>query len=110
MTEYLVVYEITSSRPLTDDVLTALTDALLDITENDPSTMDPDLAASIGGNAVDIQMVVRADDPAAAGTKALCTIRSAIHATGGATPGWETAQGTMRITPADAADPLLTGA
>ncbi len=54
MTGYLVVYEITSSRPLTDDRLTELADALLDITENDASTLDPDLAASIGGSAVDI--------------------------------------------------------
>jgi hypothetical protein len=48
-----------------------------------------------------------AADPAAAGTKAICAVRAALHAIGDATPGWEAARSVMRVAPADAADRLF---
>jgi len=82
-------------------------DALLDIEDVDPAISDPDLAADLSSGHVDVQMTVEAADPAVAMVKALATLRSAIHAIGGATPGWETTTAVMHAAPADAADRLL---
>jgi hypothetical protein len=79
-------------------------EALLDLEEADLAIQDPDLAADISTGHVDVQMVVEADDPAAAMVKALATLRAAIHAIGGATPGWETASAVMHVAPVDAAE------
>jgi hypothetical protein len=83
-------------------------DALLDLEDADPAITDPDLAANVEIGCVDVQMTVDAEDPAAAMVKALATLRSAIHAIGDATPGWETATATMHVAPADAAERLLS--
>jgi hypothetical protein len=82
-------------------------DALLDLEEVDPAIADPDLAANLDNGRVDVQMIVDAEDPAAAMVKALATLRSAIHAIGDATPGWETTTAIMHVAPIDAADRLL---
>jgi hypothetical protein len=74
----------------------------------DAAITDPDLAADLGTGFMDVQMIVDADDPAAAMVKALATLRAAIHAIGDATPGWETTTAVMHVAPADAADRLLT--
>jgi hypothetical protein len=109
VTGYLVVHEITYSGDLTDEMLDALTNALLEVENSDGAITDPDLAASLTTGHVDVQMVVEAADPAVAATKALCALRTAIHAIGGATPGWETALGIMRIAPAEASERLFAG-
>lgn len=67
-------------------------------------------AADFATGRVDVQMIVDADDPAAAMVKALASLRSAIHAIGDATPGWETSTAVMHVAPADAADRLLASA
>ena len=85
-------------------------DALLDLEAADAAIEDPDLEADLSSGHVDVQMIVDAEDPAAAMVKAFATLRSAIHAIGGATPGWETASAVMHVAPADAADRLLTSA
>jgi hypothetical protein len=38
---------------------------------------------------LDVTMIVEAEDLVGAAQKALCAVRAAIHAAGGATPGWE---------------------
>jgi len=109
VTGYLVVLE-TRTEHLTDARLDALMEALLDVERGDSQISDPDVAARIAEGTADIQMLVEADDPAEAATKALCAVRTAIHATGDATPGWETAHGVMRIAPSDASDRLFVTA
>jgi hypothetical protein len=79
-------------------------DALLDLEEADAAVEDPDLAADISTGHIDVQMLIEADDPAAAMVKALATLRAAIHAIGDATPGWETTNAVMHVAPADAAE------
>jgi hypothetical protein len=87
--------------------LEPLMDALLDLEEADPSIEDPDIAANVSTGCVDVQMLVNADDPSLAMVKAFATLRSAIHAIGDATPGWEMSSAVMHVAPADAAERLL---
>ncbi len=99
MTEYLVTQHIAATGDLTDEHMSKLMDALLDVESTDQAITDPDLTATLSTGRVDVQMTVAADDPAEAATKALCAVRSAIHAIGGATPGWETKHAAMHIAP-----------
>lgn len=106
--KYLTVQEIQYVGPGTcEPRLEPLMDALLDLEEADETIMDPDLAANVSTSRVDVQMTVDAEDPAVAIGKALATLRTAIHAIGDATPGWETSTAVMHVAPADAADRLL---
>jgi hypothetical protein len=88
----------------------ALADALYELDDSDPDVTDADLTARLTEGRVTASMVIEAGDPAAAATKALCAVRTAIHTIGDATPGWETATGVMRIAPADEADRLFASA
>jgi hypothetical protein len=90
--------------------LEPLMDALLDLEETDACIEDPDIAADVSSGCVDVQMLVEADDPASAMVRAFATLRSAIHAIGDATPGWEMASAVMHVAPADAAGRLLASA
>lgn len=85
-------------------------DALLDLEEADEAIADPDLAANLETGCVNVQMIVDAEDPAAAMVKALSTLRAAIHAIGDATPGWDPTSAVMHVAPADAGDRLLAPA
>jgi hypothetical protein len=106
--KYLTVAEVRFIGDLNtlQDRVCALEDALLDLEDVDSAITDPDMAANLTAGRVDVQMNVTAEDPAEAATKALCTIRTAIHAIGDATPGWETASAVMHVAPADSADRL----
>lgn len=83
-------------------------EALLDLEAVDEAITDPDLAADLDAGCVDVQMIVAADDPAAAMVKALATLPAPIHAIGDATPGWETTTAVMHMAPVQAADRLIT--
>jgi hypothetical protein len=109
VTEYVVIQEIAYTGDLTGDRLDALMDALADVEVTDPAITDPELAASLDENSVDVQMTVEAADQAEAAAKSLGALRMAIHATGDAALGWETSQGIMHIAPAALLDRLLTG-
>lgn len=111
MTGYLVIHEIAyRGDELSQDRLDKLMNALLDVENGDDGITDPDLAAALSTGEVDVQMTVEATDPAEAATKALCAVRTAIHAIGDATPGWETSHGVMRIAPIEVSDRLFAGA
>ena len=108
--KYLTVQEIACVVPTAcGERVEPLMEALLDLEAADPVVEDPDLAADVSTGHVDVQMIVEADDPAAAMVKALATLRAAIHAIGDATPGWETASAVMHVAPADEPDRLLAG-
>jgi hypothetical protein len=107
--KYLTVQEVAYAGPGPfEPRLGPLMDALLDLEAADAAVEDPDLVADLSTGRVEVQMAVAAADPAAAMVKALATLRAAIHAIGGATPGWETALAVMHVAPADAAEQLLT--
>jgi hypothetical protein len=106
--KYLTIQEIQCVGPADcESRIEPLMDALLDLEEADAMIADPDLAADTVTGRVDVQMIVDADDPAAAMVRALATVRAAIHAMGDATPGWETSTAVMHVAPADAAHRLL---
>src|SRR5215470_1133868 len=71
------------------DDLDSLTDRLADVLYELRDVTDPDLGGSLLDGRLDVTMVVDADDLADATAKSLCAVRAAIHAVGGATPGWE---------------------
>lgn len=109
--KYLTVQDIQCVGPAScEPRLDPLMEALLDLEEADEAITDPDLAADLSTGRVDVQMIVEADDPAAAMVKALATLRAAIHAIGDATPGWETSTAVMHVAPVGAEDRLLASA
>jgi hypothetical protein len=71
------------------DDLDAQADRLADALYDLHDIIDPDLGGSLAEGRLDVTMVVEADDLADATAKSLCAVRAAIHAVGGATPGWE---------------------
>lgn len=110
--KYLTIQEVLCIGDLSDFEarLDGLMNALLELAEQDPSIEDPDLAATLTTGRVDVQMTVEAEDPAEAMVKALCTLRSAIHAIGDATPGWETARAVMHVAPVEESARLFVDA
>ena len=110
MTKFYVEFGIDAAGRIPEGVFDALADALYDLEAGDQAIEDTDLGASLAGGHATVTMTVDAGDQAQAGTKALATVRAAIHAIGGATPGWETDRGVMRVAPADASDRLFTSA
>jgi hypothetical protein len=102
--------ELHASGPLDDARLSALADELFELDASDPVVEDMDVTAAIGDEHVTVAMCVDAEDPAQAATKALCVVRTAIHAIGGGTPGWETSRTVLHVAPSDAADRLLSPA
>jgi hypothetical protein len=99
--------ELNAGRPMSDHRFDALADALYDIDASDPEITDTDLGAALTEGRATVSMAVEADDPADAATKALCTVRAALHAIGDSTPGWEATRSVMRVAPADATDRLF---
>ena len=55
----------------------------------EPGTVDADLSVDLAAGTIDFQVSVQADDPAAALAHAQAFVRSALHAAGVSTPGWE---------------------
>ncbi len=109
--KYLTVQEITyADVPTFGSRLDALMEALLSLEADDSAIEDPDLAADVSSCRVDVEMTVQAADPAAALVKALATLRAAIHAIGGATPGWETTGAVIHAAPTETPGQLLTSA
>ena len=86
-----------------------LMEALLSAEDASPAISDPDVTADISSGDVEVRMTVVADDPVAAMSTAIATLREAVSATGDA-PAWETATSVMHVAPADAADSLLVAA
>ncbi len=112
MTEaYLVVLEVRyRGGEITAAAIEELTDALLDVVAQDSTISEPDVAASLGVGAMDVQMVVTASDQAQASVKALATVRTAIGDATAASAGWEETHELLRVAPLDAADRMVASA
>jgi hypothetical protein len=87
-----------------------LMEALLHAEEASPAIIDPDVTADISSGDVEVRMTVVADDPVAAMSMAIATLRDAISAIGEVASAWETATSVMHVAPAEAADSLLVAA
>jgi hypothetical protein len=105
--KFYVEVELAADAPISENRFDALAEALYDLDASDPEISDTDLSASLAEGRATVSSAVEAEDPAAAATKALCTVRTALHAVGDATPGWEAARSVMRVAPADASDRLF---
>ena len=64
---------------------------LLTLEECNPDVVDPAVSTEFDRNVVLVELVVVAGDLPAALDKALSVVRTAIHAIGGATPDWPSA-------------------
>jgi hypothetical protein len=87
---YLIWQQVTYTAP--DDFeehIDALMQALLALESTDEAVADAEVAASLATGSADVQMTVEAPSPAEAAVKAQATLRSALHAIGDLTPGWE---------------------
>ena len=98
---FYIEIELRASGQLDDDRFDAFADALYDLDEADPLIGNMSLGASLAEGRADVSMTVEEVDPAAAATKALASVRAAIHAIGDATPGWDTAHSVIRVAPAE---------
>ena len=107
---FYIEIELRASGQLDDDRFDALAETLYDLDEVEPSIGNMTLGASLAEGRADVSMTVEAADPAAAATKALSSVRAAIHAIGDATPGWETARSVIRVAPAEESERLSASA
>lgn len=67
-------------------------DHLVELEDGDAALSDADMSAGLAVGRVEISIVVDADSIEGAAAAGMVAIRCAVHAAGGYTPGWETAQ------------------
>jgi hypothetical protein len=73
------------------DAIAQVTDQLAEIDEHTPAFLDFAVSADATNNAAVFEITADATDELEAITGALSWVRAAIHAAGGATPGWSIA-------------------
>jgi hypothetical protein len=107
--KYMTIQQVRSIDAIScEPCIAPLMSILLDREAADEAIEDPDIAADLSTGDVDVQMIVEADDPAAAMATAFSVLRAAIDAVGDATPGWETTSAVIHVAPADAAERILS--
>lgn len=67
----------------------AVVDHLIELEECTPGLLDSTVGLDMGAQTLDVQITIEADTGGAALDQAVSCLRSAIHAAGGSTPGWE---------------------
>jgi hypothetical protein len=88
--EWMTVQDVRfAGSALCGTCLGPLMEALLGAEEASPAIIDPDVTADISSGDVEVRMTVLADDPVAAMSTAIATLREAVSATGDAAPAWE---------------------
>lgn len=75
-----------------DDLFDPLADAVYELTD----VIDADLGARLNHAEFDVTMAIDADNELTALSQGIAAVRCAIHAAGGATPGWEEHFETIR--------------
>ena len=73
-------------------------DAVLEALLVDSAVIDPDAGGSLARGQITFTMSVEADDDLEAMSTGLVHLRSAIHATGGATPDWAVDTSKVHLT------------
>jgi hypothetical protein len=80
------------------EVIVQVTGHLADIDEHTPEFLDYAVSADASNNTALFEITADATDELEAVAGALSWVRAAIHASGGATPGWSVAGvGAMRV-------------
>jgi len=109
--EWMTVQEVRfSGVAYCEPCLAPLMEALLRAEESSPAVVDPDVTTDISSGDVEVRMTIVADDPVAAMSMAIDTLRTAIAATGEAASAWDTSASVMHVARADAADSLVSAA
>ncbi len=85
--KYEGLVELTVTSPIAD--FETHTDQLMDALLALEDLIDPDVGGSLAEGRMDITMTIEADTIPDAAYKSLAAVRTAIHAAGGVTPGWE---------------------
>lgn len=104
MYEAVIPIHVGLSGPGVDlgEVIDDVTDQLALIDERTPELLDYAVSSDVTDNAVIFELTVEADDDMQALSAALSWVRTAIHATGGNTPGWAIEGSVSVATLADA--------
>jgi hypothetical protein len=110
MGEFCTEIEVRAGSPVSDEEFGVLADELYALDTACPDVTDADLLVS--GDIARFTMTVTADGADGAAARALATVRAAIHAAGGRTPGWEDweARSVMHIAPAEESSRLYADA
>ncbi len=109
--EWMTVQEVRfSGAAYCGPCLAPLMEALLSAEDSNPAIIEPDVCADISSGDLEVRMTIEADDPVAAMSVAIATLRAAITASGDTASNWETAASVLHVARADAADSLLVAA
>ncbi len=73
------------SRDRAEEIFDELAEAVYDLAD----VIDADLGANLEECLLDFTMAIDAEDEVSALRQGLTAVRTAIHASGGSTPGWE---------------------
>lgn len=73
----------------TEQVFDTVTEALFDQESASETLLDADVTSSLSDNTISLAIVGTGETIEAASENASSAIRSAIHKSGGATPGWD---------------------
>lgn len=71
-----------------EEIFNSVADALFELESTSETLLDADVTASLGENTVSLSVVGIGESIEEASENASSAIRAAIHASGGATPGW----------------------
>lgn len=88
---YVTELRLDVQTELSDDDFDAHTDKLFDELMTLDNVIDPDMTLSLTQHSVVITVASEAETTESAAVMAFSAVRTAIHAAGGGTPGWEDA-------------------
>ncbi len=110
MYEAVIPIHVALSEPGDDlgQAIDDVTDQLALIDERTPDLLDYAVSSDATDNAAVFEVTVEADDDLQALAAALSWVRTAIHATGGNTPGWAIEGSVSVVTLASAGAPAST--
>ncbi|WP_454162564.1 hypothetical protein [Gordonia iterans] len=93
MNHYLVEVEIgvdpEAGADRLEAVFDALADAVADLTADDYGPLDADVGMTVAEQTIQLAITLEDDDDERAAQRGLVAARSAVHAAGGPTGGWE---------------------
>jgi hypothetical protein len=83
-----LTFEFTSENQ-PEQILDAVTEALFDLESSSPTLHDADVSASLEKRKISLAIVGIGETIDDASANASSAIRTAIHTSGGSTPGWD---------------------
>ncbi|MFT4051095.1 MAG: hypothetical protein QM677_02455 [Microbacterium sp.] len=92
MNDWAIEIVVQAAGPVSDETFAAVADAFYDL----DNLEDHDVSAEKSAATLTFGMSLSARDEVEGLTAAMSAVRTALHAAGGATPGWETDIETLR--------------